>query len=133
MTDKAYFWRMCTFHNLPKIFPLRHVFNYRETSGRAHPLLYASFSFNLCNTKFKIAETTSLDHVTQSSCRLYFTAIVQRFGRFVGLKGGRTSSGAWAGSVARGFISETKLATELEQRPTERPMPLQHAAENSWL
>ena len=49
------------------------------------------------------------------------------------LKGGRTSSGAWAGSVARGFISETKLATELEQRPTERPMPLQHAAANSWL
>ena len=49
------------------------------------------------------------------------------------LKGGRTSSGAWAGSVARGFISETKLATELEQRPTEKPMPLQHAAANSCL
>ena len=43
------------------------------------------------------------------------------------------SSGAWAGSVTRGFISETKLATELEQRPTERPMPLQHAAANSRL
>ena len=49
------------------------------------------------------------------------------------LKGARTSSGAWAGSVAKGFISETKAATGLQQRPTERPMPLQHAAANSRL
>ena len=40
------FWWLCTFHKLPKIFQLRHVFNYRETSGRAHPLLYASFSYS---------------------------------------------------------------------------------------
>ena len=50
--------------------------------------------------------------------------------RSVLLKGARTSSGAWAGSVAKGFISETKAATGLQQRPTERPMPLQHAAAN---
>ena len=49
------------------------------------------------------------------------------------LKGARTSSGAWAGSVTKGFISETKAATGLQQRPTERPMPLQHAAANSRL
>ena len=48
-------------------------------------------------------------------------------------KGARTSSGAWAGSVANGYISETKLATGLEQSPTERPMPAQHAAANSRL
>ena len=49
------------------------------------------------------------------------------------IKGARTSSGAWAGSVANGFISETKAATGLQQRPAERPMPLQHAAANSRL
>ena len=49
------------------------------------------------------------------------------------LKGARTSSGVWAGSVAKGFVSETKAATGLQQKPTERPMPLQHAAANSRL
>ena len=49
------------------------------------------------------------------------------------IKGARTSSGAWADSVANGFISETKAATGLQQRPAERPMPLQHAAANSRL
>ena len=49
------------------------------------------------------------------------------------VKGARTSSGAWAGSVTKGFISEIKAATGLQQRPTERPMPLQHAAANSRL
>ena len=44
-----------------------------------------------------------------------------------------TCSGAWAGSVARGCISKTKAATGLQQRPTERPMSVQHVAENSRL
>ena len=43
-------------------------------------------------------------------------------------KGARTSNGACAAPIARD-ISQ-KLATVLQQRPTERPMPLQHAAAN---
>ena len=91
---------------------------------------------NHTQSRFKTpCNTVLMNRVRRKGNKIDYKArkVYCYYGVKAALKGARTSSGAWAGSVAKGFVSETKAATELEQRPTERPMPLQHAAANSRL